>query len=260
MPEIKFKITSDNLLKIINTIKDLSAIDKKGVIRFNKKYVLIYSLVGDGDVINVFKSFVFKTEEIFTNIDEFDETINFVVKDMKNLHRTLKIMVDLGDDVNGKIFFDELGKQFFSDRLYFKSTNKLKLNFYGSDPTKTNTKITLDQIKQIANIDNSSFNFVLQGDDFANIKKLAAPDEEMDIFYMNTFEKEGQYFVSLGETNWNLTLSEIELEEERTLAFPKKYFKTINIEDGSAKVYVFDTFLLVASENSNLIISIEITI
>jgi len=260
MGEIKYKITSDNLTKIIDTVRDLSVIDKKGVIRFNKKYVLIYSLIGEGDVINVFKSFVFKTEELFTNIDEFDETINFVVKDMKNLYRTLKIMADLGDNVDGKIFFDEIGKLFFSDRLYFKSTNKLKLNFYGNDPTKTNTRITLDQIKKIANVDNSSFNFNLKSEDFVNIKKLALPDDEMDIFYMNTFEKDGDYFVSIGETNWNLTLDQIDLKEERTLAFPKKYFKTINIDKENVKVYVFDTFLLVSSDNSNLIISIEITV
>lgn len=260
MSEIKYKINSENLNKIINTIKDLSAIDKKGVIRFHKDYVLIYSLVGEGTVINVFKSFTFNTHELFKSIDDFDETINFVVKDMKNLYRTLKIMADLGNDVDGKISYDEVGDQFFSDKLFFKSTNKLKLNFYGSDPTKVNTEITLDQIRTLANIDNSVFHFNLKDEDFSNIKKLAAPDEEMDIFYLTTYSKDGQYYASVGETNWNLTVSEIDFDEERTLAFPKKYFKTINIENGSSIIYIFDRFLMVESENSNLIISIEITV
>jgi hypothetical protein len=227
--ELNFNITSENLKKIINILKDLSGIDKKAMIKLNTKELLIYSLVGEGASINAFKSFIEKTDSIF-NIDEFDQEIYFIAKDIKNMYRNLEILVELNEDISGKIYFDLLGDKFYSDRLFFKSSGKLKLNFYGGDPLSINTSITVETIKKTINVDKSDFKFILTDNDFTNIKKLATSDSEIDVFYMNTYEKDGKNYVSLGESSWDLTLSEIDFKQEKTLAFPKKYFKTINVD------------------------------
>lgn len=258
--ELSFSISKDNLLKLIDTLKDLSRLDDKVLFKFDKENTLIYSLVGEGQSVNAFKSFIYKTSEIF-DIEDFDESIMFIGKSSKGMARALYIMSDFDiDTFKGKIYYDELGDTYYSDRLYFRSGNKLRQNFYGGDPMSMNTQISVDKIKQFIKLDDADFSFDLSASDFDKIKKLSTPDAEMNIFYMTTYEKEGEYFVSIGEGAWELTVSQTDYSTARTLAFPKKYFKTIGMTDGSAKIYVFDTSLMVSTPESDLLISIEITV
>jgi len=258
--EIEFSVSKDNLNKIIETLKDLSKLNDKVLFKFDKENTLIYSLVGEGNSVNAFKSFVYKTNEIF-DIGDFDETIIFIGKSAKAMARSLYIMSDFDiDTFKGTIYYDELGDSFYSDRIYFRSANKLRQSFYGDDPRSMNTQISVDKIKQFIKLDDADFSFDLDASDFDKIKKLATPDVEMNIFYMNTYEKDGEYFVSIGEGSWELTVAQTEYSTPRTLAFPKKYFKTIGMVDGSAKIYVFDASLMVSTKESDLLISIEITV
>ena len=258
--EIAFSISKDNLHKLIDTLKDLSRLDDKVLFKFDKENTLIYSLVGEGQSVNAFKSFIFKTNELF-DIEEFDETIMYIGKSAKGIARNLQIMSDFDmDTFKGKIQYDELGDEFFSNLISFRSGNKLRQSFYGDDPRAMNTRISVDKIKEFIKLDDADFTFELAASDFDKIKKLATPDTEMNIFFMNTYEKDGEYFVSIGEGAWELTVAETDYSYPRTLAFPKKYFKTIGMTDGSAKIYVFENSLMVSTPESDLLISIEVTV
>jgi len=258
--ELAFSISKDNLHKLIDTLKDLSRLDDKVLFKFDKENTLIYSLVGEGQSVNAFKSFIFKTNELF-DIEEFDESIMYIGKTAKGIARGLQIMSDFDlDTFKGIIYFDELGEEFFSDRIYFRSGNKLRQSFYGDDPRAMNTQISVEKIKEFIKLDEADFSFDLSATDFDKIRKLATPDAEMNIFYMNTYEKDDEYFVSIGENAWELTVAETEFRYPRTLAFPKKYFKTIGMTDGTAKIYVFDNSLMVSTPESDLLISIEVTV
>lgn len=257
--KLELGITTENLLKIINTLKDLSNIGDNVVFKFSKENLLMYSLVGEGQSINAFKSIIFDSD-IFMNEIDIDDTIIFIAKSAKLLVKNLRPLLDFDNNINITLYYDSFGDKVYADRFQLKSSNKLKLNFYGDDPMSTNTKITNEHIQDLADMDNVVFSFNLAADDFSKVKKLASPDAEMNIFYMNTLERDGKYYVSLGENNWDLELDEVDIDDERTLAFPKKYFKSIIIEDGTCKVHIFDTFLMVSTDNSDLLISMEVTV
>lgn len=257
--ELSFKISSENLSKIISILKDLSSIDEKALIRFDKKHLLIYTLVGEGNGVNAFKSFIFDMNEIL-EIDDFEETIDYIAKDIKSIYRNLQIMLDLDTSISGKIYYDQIADKFYSDRLFFKSDSKLKLNLYGGDPLAFNTSISVEKINKLSDINNSHFNFNLSNTDYVNIKKLATTSKDVDVFYLNTFEKDGRYYISIGESSWDLTISEIEFDEVKTISFPKKYFKSITMNGDTSKIYVFDRFLMVKTDSSDLLISTEITV
>lgn len=256
--QISFKITDENLEKILNSLKDLSGIDNNAMIKIDAKDTLIYSLIGVGNSVNAFKSFNFKTDDIF-DIGEINEPIIFITKDLKNMHKNLKILWEQGN-VHGKIYYDDLGGKFYSDRIEFNATGKLKLNFYGGDPSVMNTNISLDQIREKGSPEYSNFNFRLNSDDFANIKKLSLADVVSDVFFMSTILDNGKYHVSISESSWDLVLSEIEFDDEITLSFPKKFFKKITISGDDVLVYVFDTHLMVSTGNTDYLISTEITV
>ena len=257
--ELSFKITSENLNSLINTLKDLSGIDKKSIFKIDKKDTLIYSKVGEGNSINAFKSFVYKTKDLF-DIEDFEETINYIANDNKEMYRKLQILNSFQQDVSGKIYFDKLGDDDYAERISMKSGAKLKLNFGGGDPNSLNSKISVAVIKQTMDIANSNFNFDLRSDDFLNIKRLSTSDAENDIFYLNTTEKEGKHYVSIGESSWDLTVSEIQFDKSITMSFPKKYFKSITISGDSSKIYIFDNMLMVSNDNSDMLISTEISV
>lgn len=257
--KLELKINRDNLLTLINTMKDLSNIDDKLVFKFDKKQLLVYSLIGEGSTINAFKSFIFKSDIFMGGIDVSD-TIIYITNNAKLLVKNMRTLLDFDNVVNITLHYDDFGDKVYADRLQLKSSNKLKLNFYGADPMATNTKITNEHIQDLADLDNVVFSFNLTSDDFSKVKKLASPDAEMNIFYMNTYERDGQYYVSLGENQWSLELDSVDVDDERSLAFPKKYFKSVIIEDGSCKIHVFETFLMVSTDNSDLLISMEVTI
>lgn len=258
--EVGFSISKDNLSKLIGTLKDLSKLDDKVLFKFGSKNTLIYSLVGEGGSVNAFKSFIFKTDELF-DMDDFEGEIMFIGKSTKGMARHLQIMLDFEmDEYKGKIHYDTLGDSLYSDNIYFRSGNKLRQSFGGGDPSSMNTQITVEKIKQFIKLEDADFSFDLDSSDFDRIKKLATPDAEMNIFYMTTYEKDTEHFVSIGEGAWELTVAQTDFPHPRTLAFPKKYFKTIGMTNGSAKIYVFDNALMVSTPDSDLLISIEVTV
>jgi hypothetical protein len=176
------------------------------------------------------------------------------------MFRKLQILNSFGQEVSGKIHYDRLGDDFYSEKISMKAGSKLKLNFGGGDPLSLNSKISVDIIKQTMNVDNSNFNFELKSEDFVNIKRLSASDQFSDVFYLNTIEKEGKHYVSIGESSWDLTVSEIDFDKSITMSFPKKYFKSITIDGDSSKLYIFDNMLMVSNTNSDMLISTEISV
>jgi len=257
--ELSFKISSENLNNFINTLKDLSGIDKKCIFKIDKTHTLIYSKVGLGNSINAFKSFVYNTKDLF-DIGDFEDVINYITNDSKEMYRKLQILNSFEQDVSGKFYYDLLGDDFYSEKISMKAGSKLKLNFNGGDPNSLNSKISVDIIKSTMDIEKSDFNFDLKSDDFLNIKRFATSDAEQDVFYLNTVEKEGKNFVSIGESTWDLTVSEIDFNRSVTLSFPKKYFKSITIVGDSSKIYVFDNMLMISTDNSDMLISTEMNI
>lgn len=258
--KLELKITKENLLSLINTIKDLSNIDDKLVFKFSNDSLLIYSLVGEGQTINAFKSFVFDNS-LFMNDIDVEDTIIYIAKSAKLLVKNMRTLIDFDNNIDVTLYYDTLGDKVYADRLQLKSNNKLKLNFYGADPMATNTKVTNVHIRDLGESNEVNFEFDLTEDDFSKVKKLASPDAEMDIFYMNTAERDGVFYVSLGENNWDLELDSVDVGDERSLAFPKKYFKSVIIDKGgSCKVKIYDTFLMVSTDNSDLLISMEVTV
>lgn len=258
--ELSFSLKKESLSQLIEVLKDLSKLNDKILFKIDQKNTLIYSTVGNGNAINAFKNFIFNTNDIFKGLGEFDETIHYIVKSGKQLCNTLRIISSFDTDVTGKIFFDKIGDKTFSDRLYFKVGSKLRQNFYGGDPTSMNINIGINDIKKIANVDDADYSFDLSSDDFDKIKKLSSNDDVINIYYLNVYEKNEKYFISIGEGSWDITVSETNYSNPSSLAFPKKYFKSINMVNDKVTIYVFQNMILAVTENSNLLISIEITV
>jgi hypothetical protein len=127
----------------------------------------------------------------------------------------------------------------------------------GGDVRGMNTTIDIDKIKNTLNKNNIDFKFILDKNLYLKIKKMASivPDSENEILTF-TINKN---VLSIGESFWDLKICDLE-HEDLTITFPKKYFKSITFTDDNVDVFIFDTFLLIDNQNTNLLIALELSV
>jgi hypothetical protein len=240
------------LTELLKKIKDLTTIDNRIVMSVDSNNVLLFSFVGETfKNIHAFKNYIYETEKIFDFKEKITENIFFIVKDGKKLYRKLENLLDYDKEISGKISFND---ENFVNFLNFDN-GKLPIKIIGSDPISIGKDISIDDINTLMDIKNSLFSFDLTKLDFQKIKKMGTIENEINsVLYINIENKK----LTIGETLWQLNVSEVE-SENCTMAFPKKYFNTINSSD-SIMIYVFESFLLCKYDDYNLMILMETTI
>lgn len=247
----KFTMTIAQMNFFLDKVHDLLAIDDEVLLKINKDNILLYSIVGEKMNVNAFKSFIFKTSEIFTFDDEILKEIRFIITNGSKFENTLKNYLDYQEDIKCEFFMND---DTYADNFKLKNS-KLKLSVNGGDVRGMNTTIDIEKINNTLNKDNIDFKFLLDKNSYAKIKKIAAIDSENDILTLNIEENS----LSIGENTWNLKICDVE-HEDLSITFPKKYFKSITFTEENINVYVFDTFLLIDNQNTNLLIALELTV
>jgi len=249
--KFSFIMTTDQLTNLLRKIKDLVAIDPRIIMKIYNSSVLLFSFVGESfKNIHAFKNYIFDKEEIMNISTKIEEPFVFITKDGKKLYRILENLIDYKNDIHGEISIND---ENYVNLIIFDNEN-LNIKVIGTDSIVIGKEINIEDINYLMNIENSLFNFDISGIQFAKIKKMGLVDNELNsVLYININNKK----LSIGETKWQLTLCDIEYEDV-VLAFPKKYFNTINPSD--IKVYVFESFILCKYNEYNLMILMETTI
>jgi len=248
----KFSMSLQQLNFFLDKIHDLLSIDDEILIKINKDKILLYSLVGEKMSVNAFKSFIYNTNEIFTFKDLIENEIRFIITNGSKFENTLKNFIDFNESLNCEFFMND---DIYADNFKIRNS-KLKLSINGGDIRSMNTSIDIEKINNTLNKDNIDFKFVLDKNSYAKIKKIASIDNENDILILSIIDKN----LTIGETNnWDLKICEIE-HDDLSITFPKKYFKSITFTEDENNVYVFDTFLLIDNQNTNLLIALELSV
>jgi hypothetical protein len=247
----KFTMTTNQLSFFIDKIHDLLSIDDEILIKVKNDNILLYSIVGEKMNVNAFKSFIFKTSDVFSFKTELSKEIRFIVTNGKKFESVLNQLSDYNQDINCEFFMND---DTYADN--FKLRNSvLKLSVNGGDVRGMNTSIDIDKINSTLNKDNIDFEFKLDKSSYLKIKKIASIDNENDILTLSINDKS----LTIGENNWDLKICDIE-HDNLIINFPKKYFKSITYTEDTINVYVFDTFLLIDNSNTSLLIALELTV
>ena len=247
----KFSMTQKQLTFFLEKVHDLLSIDDEVLLKISNENILLYSIVGEKMNVNAFKSFIFKTSEIFTFNDELLKEIRFIITNGGKFENILKNYSDYSEDISCEFYMND---DTYADNLKLKNS-KLKLSVSGGDVRGMNTTIDIEKINATLNKDNIDFKFVLDKNSYAKIKKIGSIDNENDILSLSIMDNN----LTIGEGNWNLKICDIE-HEDLTITFPKKYFKSITFTEDEINVYIFDTFLLVDNKNTNLLIALELSV
>jgi hypothetical protein len=256
MPDIiyNFTMTQDQLSFFLEKVHDLLSIDDEILIKIDNENILLYSIVGEKMSVNAFKSFIFKTTEVFTFESTLPKEIRFIITNGSKFESILKNYLDYQEDIECQFLMND---DTYADNLKLKDVKgKLKLSINGGDVRGMNTTIDIDKIKNTLNKDNIDFKFILDKNSYTKIKKIASIDTENDILTLDINDKG----LTIGEgVSWNLKICDIE-HEDLSITFPKKYFKSITFTEEQIDIFVFETFLLIDNKNTSLLIALELSV
>lgn len=253
---ILYTSTVEQLSNLLKKVKDLTTINARIIMRFEKNNVLLISFVGESfKDIHAFKNYVFPLGEIMTiKKGSIDEPLFFIVKDGKKFHRIVENFLDYKDDIKCKISVDD---ENYINHISFNN-EKLDIKIIGNNSLTVGSEISIDDINYLMDVEKSVFNFRINRADFFQIKKLGLieriKDDIKSPLYINVVNKK----LSIGETKWHVNITEVE-NEDITLSFPKIYFNTINPND-FIDIFVFEEFILCKYDDYNLMIVLETTV
>jgi hypothetical protein len=133
------------------------------------------------------------------------------------------------------------------------SSGRLKITTIGGESHKIRDLNQLLLEKRL-DIKNSIWSFKIDVNDFIDVKRLSSINSDDKIIDINV--NDGIVKVSeLGK--WELEIDNIPNSKNYNISFLKKYLSNININDSQIYFYIFDTFILVKDDNSNLMLSYE---
>jgi len=247
----KFTISMGQMSLFLEKVHDLLTIDDEILLKIDKNNILIYSIVGEKTNVNAFKSFIFKTDEIFTFLDEIPKEIRFIIVDGSKFENSLRNYLDFKEDIDCEF---SMSDNVYADNFRLKNS-KLKLGIIGGDIQAMNTSIDIEKMKKTFDKNNIDFKFILDKGSYTKIKKIASIDIENDILTLVVDENK----LTIGEGHWNLNICDIE-HEDLSITFPKKYFKSIAFTEAEIDIYVFDTFLLIDNQNTTMVIALEMSV
>jgi hypothetical protein len=247
----KFRIKSEKFPEFISKLEDLTKISDSIKIKIEGENTMMYSILGKATVL-AFKNYNIPTNELFEMKDELEYGIDIVILNAKKFVKNLNFLKE-----NEKVTIEITHKESQEDedimdaRALHIVGGKLKLNWIGGEhyEIKDMNKSKLDQG---LNLKNSRWSFNITKSDFTDIKKLSSINGER---ILQIGVKSGKVVIS--ETSaWELEIDEIDVERNSSLILNKKFLGCINDND-DIKFHIFDNFMLVKHEDSNLMLSFE---
>ena len=252
MSKLSLKLKTSNFLDLINKLQDLSQIDDTIKIKLESEKTLIYSMLSNDVTVLALKSYSLNTKDYFENYNK-EETIDFIITSAGKFVKNLKFF-----NTDKPIKLDLVSKSMpENDSLLHVrsaqfSNDKLKISCIGGEQYKIRD-INLSTLSTRLNPKNSKWNFKISSQDFSDVKKLCSINSEDKTLYINVSTNK----VTMSEpSKWELEIDEINHKNEQ-LIFNKKYLSNINDNGDMIQFIIFESFILIKDDISNLMLSFE---
>ena len=250
--KINLKLKSTNFTDFVNKLQDLSQIDDTIKIKLESEKTLIYSMISNDVSVLALKSYTLNTKDYFENYNK-EESVDFIitssgkfVKNLKffNTDKTIKLDLVCKPMPENDSILHVRSAQF--------SNEKLKISCIGGEQYKIRD-INLNVLNTRLNPKLSKWSFKISRTDFSDVKKLSSINSEEKTLYINVNSNK----VTMSEpSKWELEIDEINHKNEQ-LIFNKKYLSNINDNHDMIYFTIFESFILIKDEISNLMLSFE---
>jgi hypothetical protein len=250
--KIKFKIKSDKISEFIDKISDLTKISDTVKLKLDNDNILMYSMIG-GNVILAFKNYVINTRDFLEYESDLEYSLDIVIANAGKFVKNLSFLKS-----SDKVTMEVTYKQSPDDENVMNARSiqivggKLKVNWLGGEQYELKD-ITKQQLDQRLNLKNRKWSFGISKSDFADVKKLSSINGER-IISMSIMKGK----VVLSETAaWELEVDQLDEERNSNLILNKKFLSCIDDSQEKVEFNIFDNFMLIKGDNSNLMLSFE---
>ncbi len=252
MSKLSLKLKNSNFLDFVSKLQDLSQIDDTIKIKIESEKTLMYSMLSNDVAVLALKSYTVNTNDLFENFKN-EEVFDFIITSSGKFVKNLKFF-NSDKTIKLDIVYKPMPEN--TDLMHVRSAQfsneKLKISCIGGEQYKIRD-INLTTLSSRLNPKNSKWNFSINTQDFLDVKKLCSINSEDKTLYINVSSNK----VTMCEpSKWELEIDEINHKNEQ-LIFNKKYLSNIN--DGGEKInfMIFESFILIKDDNSNLMLSFE---
>lgn len=249
--KIKFKVNKDKFEDFIEKLDDLTKISSTLKIKIDNDDILIYSVLGKAAVL-AFKNYMFKTNELFQLNDDIENTFDIIIIEGKKFVKNLQFLKG-----NEKVTFEITYKSNPDDdnimdaRTLQISGGKLKINLMTGEHYEIRD-MNKNSLQKGLDIKNKKWSFKISKEDFSDIKKLSSINGTK---LLNITVKEGNVKI-LETSTWELDIDNINEDRNTNLILNKRFLSSIN-EKEDIVFNIFDNFMLIKDQESNLMLSFE---
>jgi hypothetical protein len=248
--KVKFTVIPEKFEDFINKLSDLTSIDDTIKLKIDNDNILMYSMLG-GNVMLAFKNYLIDKSE-YLKSDELEFTYDVIIANSKKFVKNLGF-IKSSDKITIEINCKESPEDdsIMNTRSIQVVGGKLKVNWLAGERYEMKD-INKTVLEQRLNLKNRKWSFKLDNQDFLDVKKLSSINSDKII---NITVQDGS--VILSETSaWELEVGEIE-NRTANLIFNKRFLNCIDDSLKTIEFSMFETFILIKDENSNLMLSYE---
>jgi len=248
--KIKFQINPDKMSDFISKLDDLSKIEDTIKLKIDGNNILMYSILG-GNVMLAFKNYLLDTSDYFKG-DEFDFTLDAIIVNSKKFVKNLNFLTE-----SPKVTIEFTYKESNDDDSIMNARSiqvvggKLKVNWLAGEHYELRD-INKDSLKANLNISKRKWFFNISQNEFSDVKKLSNINSDRII---NITIDSGKVLLS-EKAAWELECDSIDDDRNASLILNKKFLGCIK-DDKDIQFSIFDNFMLIQDENSNLMLSFE---
>lgn len=249
--KVKLKFKKNNFINFLTKLKDLSSIDDTIKIKIDSENILIYSMFG-GSVMLAFKNYLLKTDDYFDNSQSIDYTLDIIIPNCNKFVKNLEFLYDSKDvifNVDSVESRDDEHK--FEARKIQISGDKLKINWISGELYEIRD-INKDNLYSRINLNNKKWGFKITKSQFSDIKKLSSINSGK-LININVLNGKINIYE---ESSWEIQVGDIS-DVNSNFSINKKFLKCINDTNDFLEFHLFENFILVNDEESNLMLSYE---
>ena len=248
--KIKLTFNSDKISEFIDRLEDLTKIEDTIKLKIDSDNILMYSILG-GNIMLAFKNFLLKTDDFFKH-DEFDFTLDVIIGNSKKFVKNLNFLTN-SEKVTIELTYKESNDDdnVMNARSIQVVGGKLKVNWLAGEHYELRD-INKVALKNNLDIRKRKWSFKISQSDFSDVKKLSNINSDRII---NINIDHGKVVFS-EKAAWELEIDSIDDDRNSHLMLNKKFLGCIS-DTKDVEFSIFDNFMLIQEENSNLMLSFE---
>lgn len=250
--KVKFKLKTEKFSDFIEKLDELTKIDDTIKLKIDNDNILLYSMMG-GNVMLAFKNYLINTRDYFEYTDDLEYSIDLILANAKKFVKNLNFVKDSVSPTLQISF-----KQSPDDETVMNARSiqivggKLKVNWIAGEHFEMRD-INKNILKQRLDLRNRKWFFSIEKSDFTDVKKLSNINSSNII---NISINKGKVILTESAA-WELEVDDLNDDRNANLMLNKKFLSCINDAVSKIEFNIFETFMLIKDDDSNLMLSFE---